>query len=68
MKHSGDIWMLSWFVMMIAFLIAQTGSSNKSKEIKVLKDEAIERGYAELVVVGENKTEFQWTAGTNAME
>ncbi len=40
------------FTLIIALLVAQDRDE--------LKQEAVKRGYAEWIVIGENKTEFKW--------
>lgn len=40
------------FTLIIALLVAQDRDE--------LKQEAVNRGYAEWIVIGQNKTEFKW--------
>ncbi len=36
------------------------GSSHELEKVKKLEDEPISRGYAQLVIINRNETEFQW--------
>ena len=51
----------SWFLIAVFFLFLTVYCAFALAEQRdTLKAEAVKRGYAEWVIIGENNTEFKW--------
>jgi hypothetical protein len=50
---------ICWMIIIFILGFGMASSHNEGK-IKELQNEAISRGYAQLIIVDRDKTEFQW--------